>query len=343
MLEKFPNPGALLLAVDGGASKIDVALVGDGGRVLAAVRQRAFANFNYGHEPPLDALEEAIRRAAIVAGLDPARRPLARVGVFCLAGDDLPLDDRRITRLVKGRGWVGSVLLRNDTFAVLRAGTDRGWGVGVVCGSGLNCAGIGPDGHVVRFPSLGELSGDLAHGGGWLGRAALGVALRARDGRGPRTALETLVPAHFGMSRPHGVMEALYTGSLEGHRMLELAPVVFKAAHAGDTESRRLIAMMGDEVVATANAAIRRLHLTRREFDVVLGGGILAHGDGLLLRPVRDGITAVAPKARLSKLSFPPLLGAALIGLDEVGAAPAAKRRLKRELTETRLRATRRG
>ena len=324
--------------MDGGASKVDVALVAGDGSVIAAARHPAYANFNFGHEPPLETLEQAIRRVAAAAGLPVDRRPLARVGVFCLAGADLPLDDRRIARQVKSGGWTDTLMLRNDTFAVLRAGTDRGWGVGVVAGSGLNCAAVGPDGRVVRFPSLGELSGDFAHGGGWLGRAALGAALRARDGRGPHTSLETLVPAHFKVTRPSAVMEAVYTHELDAHRLLELAPIVFSAAAAGDAVSRELIGMVADEVVATAGAAIRRLHLTRRAFDVVLGGGLFRSADGMLMSRVRKGIHAMAPQASLRRLDPPPVLGAALIGLDAIRSGPAARARLKSQLTEARLR-----
>src|SRR4029077_18483333 len=211
-------------------------------------------------------------------------------GVFCLAGADLPLDDRRIGRQVSGRGWVKRLVVRNDTFAVLRAGTTRGWGVAVVCGSGLNCTGVGPDGRVVRFPSLGEMSGDRAHGGSWLGTAALGVALRGRDGRGPRTELERLVPEHFHMSRPAAVMEALYVGKLEERGLKDLAPVVFKAASHGDEVARGLIDELADEVVATANAAIRRLRIASRSFEVILGGGIFRSRDSRLLSRIRTGI-----------------------------------------------------
>jgi len=328
-----------ILAVDSGASKIDVALISRAGDLVGAARHAAFANFGLDHqnEPPLDALDEAIRRACLDGGLDPEARPVADVGVLCLAGADLPLDDRRIGRQVTGRGWAKRLMVRNDTFAVLRAGTTRGWGVAVVCGSGLNCAGVGPDGRVVRFPSLGELSGDLAHGGGWLGRAALGAALRGRDGRGRRTLLETLVPEHFRMVRPASVMEALYVGRLDGQRMLEIAPVVFRAARRGDEVSRELIAMVGDEVVATANAAIRRLRITTRTFEVILGGGIFRSGDGRLLTRVRDGINAVAPRAVMRRLAAPPVLGAALIGLDATRAGAAARERLSSKLTDRRL------
>jgi N-acetylglucosamine kinase-like BadF-type ATPase len=336
LLENLPDKVSLL-AVDGGASKIDAALVGADGSVLAAVRHRAYANFNFGHEPPLDALGEAIRRVASQAGVNRDSQPVAHVGLFCLAGADLPLDDRRITRQVRGRHWVDDVLLRNDTFAVLRAGTERGWGVAVVCGSGLNCAGVGPGGHVVRFPALGELSGDLAHGGGWLGRAALGAALRGRDRRGRHTELETLVPQHFGVKRPEAVMEALYTQALDPQRMLGLAPLVFRAAAVGDVASRDLLNQLADEIVATANAAIRRLHLTRLAFDVVLGGGLFRARDAAFMTRIREGVNAVAPGATMTRLEAPPVVGAALLALDAIKAKATAKERLRKELAKTSL------
>jgi len=93
----------------------------------------------------------AIAEAARRAGLDPERLPVADLGVFCLAGADLPADDRRLLRWIRSSGWTETEVLRNDTFAVLRAGTDRPWGVGVVCGYGTNCSAVSPDGRITRF------------------------------------------------------------------------------------------------------------------------------------------------------------------------------------------------
>lgn len=46
----------------------------------------------------------------------------------------------------------------NGTFAVMRSGLDDGppyWGVAVVCGSGINCVAVAPDGRTVRYLALG--------------------------------------------------------------------------------------------------------------------------------------------------------------------------------------------
>src|SRR5437867_12208827 len=125
----------------------------------------------FGYNGSLNSLTDAIKAIPRRRGVD-SSPAIAALGVFCLAGADIPIDDRRIAAELEGQGWTRKTIVRNDTFAVLRAGTDRKWGVAVVCGTGMNCAGVGPDGRSVRFPSFGELSGDRAHGGGWLGRSA---------------------------------------------------------------------------------------------------------------------------------------------------------------------------
>jgi N-acetylglucosamine kinase-like BadF-type ATPase len=336
-LENLPDKRPAILAVDGGDSKADVALIARDGTLLGARRQSGSAHFGLDHNGSLETLEMAIRAACADGGIDPERKPIAATAVYCVAGADIPIDDRRIAAELGGRGWAKRTIVRNDTFAMLRAGTEREWGVAVVCGSGLNCAGVGPDGRVVRFPSFGELSGDRAHGGGWLGRAALGVAIRARDRRGPRTILERLAPAHFKMSSPTALMEAVYLRKVDERRLSELAPVVFRAASQGDAVSRELIDELADEVVATATAAIRRLHVTARDVEVILGGGVFRSNDERLIVRIRTGIATVAPKAVIRRLEAPPVLGAALIGLDEIHATRVARTQLRTTLTDGRL------
>src|SRR5437867_10451267 len=184
-----------ILAVDGGNSKLDAVLIGADGTVLGAARGHG-ASFAPGdHEDSFDELTRTVHRAARAAGIDPERGTIARVGVHCLAGADLPVDDRRLQKRLKELAWTQRIVLRNDTFAVLRAGTDRTWGVGVVCGYGTNCAAVAPDGRVVRFPAVGSVSGDWG-GGADVGATALWHAIRAEDGRGAQTSLRKLVPDH---------------------------------------------------------------------------------------------------------------------------------------------------
>jgi N-acetylglucosamine kinase-like BadF-type ATPase len=326
---------AAVLAVDSGATKIDAALIGADGRVIAAVRGRGTSFSPEDHAESVEALLRVLRE---LAGTTDGERPerIADVGAFCIAGDDLPVDDRRLNRAMRDLGVADDVIVRNDTFAVLRAGTDRQWGVGVVCGTGLNCAAVSPSGRTVRYAALGQISGDEG-GGGWLGEMALATAVRSRDGRGPKSQLERAVPEHFGMRAPLAVTEAIHTGRLEKYRLTQLPPLVMRCAADGDSPSLALVEHLADEVAGMVRSAVRRLRMTRLDVDVALGGGILRSGNPQFMDRLSDGILSVAPKARLRPLSGPPVVGSALLGLDRLEAPKGAYGKVRKMLTDERL------
>jgi N-acetylglucosamine kinase-like BadF-type ATPase len=327
--------GPLVLAVDGGASKTDVWVVGADGSLLGTVRGGGSNHQFYGLDAAMDTLDQLIGDALAAAGIDRRSSTAgtaatrAITGVYCLAGVDLPVDEERLGEAIRTRGWSSVDLLRNDTLAVLRAGSRSGWGVGVVCGSGLNCVGLGPDGTLERFPSLAELSGDFTPGGSWLGVRALGLALRSRDGRGAPTTLADRVPAHFDLADPEAVLSAVYTGSLEYGRLFELARVCLEAAGDGDTPATDAAGLLADEVAAMVTAIVVRLGVTEDDVEVVLGGGVFDSSFAGFSERVHQRVLAVAPGARFRRLDAPPVLGAALLGLDAIGAPPGAGERLR--------------
>jgi N-acetylglucosamine kinase-like BadF-type ATPase len=329
-----PLPSApAVLAFDGGSTKTDVVLVSRLGGVLGRARVGPSNHQLVGLDGTVNALTEALSAVLADAGMSGAPAPICQTGVYCLAGLDLPVDEEKLAPAIEALGWTDTVILRNDTFAVSRAGTTAAWGVGLVCGTGMNCAAVGPDGRTVRFPALAELSGDFAPGGAWLGLRALGLALRAGDGRGAPTTLCERVPAHFGVADAETALSGLYTGVLPYARLFELARVLLDAAAAGDAPARAAADLLADEVVAFVRAAVVRLDLQQEAVEVVLGGGIFDTTDTAFHARVAAGVNAVAPRATLVRLDAPPVLGAALIGLDAEGVHPSALATLRAALT----------
>jgi N-acetylglucosamine kinase-like BadF-type ATPase len=325
------NDDDALLAVDGGGSKVDAALLTADGEVLRVTRLRTRDPNAGPHPDGLDAVSAAVI-ALLADGGEPGRRSAPRVGVYCLAGADLPQDERRMMRWLAERAWTRETVLRNDTFAVLRAGTERAWGVGIVCGFGTNCSGRSPDGREYRLPAIGELSGDWG-GGGDIGRAALWHAVRADDGRGEPTSLVASVPAHFGKERPYDVMEAIYLGEISSDRVSELSPMVFAGAAEGDRVARSIVDRQADEVVTMGVAAIRALGMEALDPDVVLGGGVFHNRFEPFLDRIREGLERTARRARVIVLTSPPVVGAAMLALDHVGAPQPAHGRVRERLT----------
>ena len=325
---------AAVLAVDGGNSKADVALVDSAGSLLGARRGPTISHQAVGLDVGMERLSDLVADVARGAARG-GPTPLAQIGVFCLAGADYQSDIRMLTRAIDGRNLVTGTVVVNDTFGALRAGTDRGWGVALICGQGVNAAAVAPDGRSATFPAVGDIAGDWG-GGTSVGMEGLRAAVRARDGRGPRTVLERLVPAHFGLGRPASVTRAMYDGRIAERRIGELSPVVFGAATDGDSVARSIIDRLADELAAMATALIRRLRLGRLELDIVLGGGVFRATDPAFYERLEHGIREVAPGARLVPRSSPPVAGAALLGLDRLAGRtvpPAMSARVREALT----------
>ncbi|MFD9029267.1 N-acetylglucosamine kinase [Streptomyces parvulus] len=314
---------ASVLAVDAGNSKTDVAVVTAEGEVLATARGGPFRPPAVGVERAVDALAEAVAEAFAAAGVGSVDHVSA-----CLANADLPVEEEQLAAALHARAWGAGVDVRNDTFAILRAGVDEPLGVAVVCGAGVNCVGMRPDGRTARFPAIGRLSGDW--GGGWgLAEEALWHAARAEDGRGGPTELARTLPAHFGLDSMYALIEALHLGHVEPARRHELTPVLFTTAAAGDPLARSVVDRQADEVVAMATVALTRLDLLAEPAPVLLGGSVLAARHPQLDDRIRELLAARAPKAVPTVVTARPVLGAALLGLDRVGAGAGARQRVR--------------
>jgi N-acetylglucosamine kinase-like BadF-type ATPase len=320
----------LVLAVDGGNFKTDLALLDSSGVLLAAVRGGGSSAHMVGVDGCVELLEGLLELAVARAGLEKPTRPLATTAHILLAGADLPEERAALQARIERCDWSERLVVDNDTLALLRAGTDRGWGIAVVCGAGINCLGRADDGREVRFLSLGEISGDWG-GGADVGLAALAAAARSADGRGARTLLEVAVPAYFGLSDVFEVSRAVHLGELPEPRLAELAPVVL-AASDEDPVADEIVRRMADEVTALARAAVTRLELTGADPDVVLGGGLLRAVAPEVIETIANGVLELAPGARVFVSASEPIAGAALLGLDVLGADEGAAARARAAL-----------
>ena len=306
-----------MIGVDGGNTKTDLAVATLDGELVASVRGPGSNSHGLGSAGAVAVIASLVDAVAF-------DRP-AEHGAFFLCGADVKRDIAELSSEIDARSWTRAATVDNDTFALLRAGSDRRDAVAVVCGAGINCVGRRADGNVARYPSLGWESGDWG-GSVMLGREVLFHAARADDGRGEPTALRDVVAGHFGLSVPE-VGEAVRYGRIPATRLGELAPAVVAAGEAGDSIAHRLVDRLAEEVVLMAVRALADLGLAGP--TILLGGGMLRGGAGLLYDEVVARLAERAPAARPIAVTAPPVLGAALDALDAAGAPPAAIARLR--------------
>ncbi len=324
-----------MLAIDGGNSKTDVAFVGDDGTVLASARGPGINAHEVGVDQTVLILDAVVKQAAVKLGqTDPGPAPgfLARHTVACLANADLPEEEAEHAAAVQAQGWSPTATVVNDTFAILRAGSDSGgaehWGVAVVCGAGINCVGVAPDGRVTRYLALGAISGDWGGGYG-LGVEVLWHAMRAEDGRGPATALTSYLTSHFGVENVEDVTLGIHKGKIGEDDLTGLAPMLLRAADEGDRVALTVVNRLADEVSVMAITAMRRLGLDALATPVMLGGSVLTARNPLLMGGITRRLAEAVPDAIVRVIDVAPVAGAALLGLDHVHAPPVAEARLR--------------
>ena len=235
-----------VLAIDAGNSKTDVAIVAPDGSVLGIARGRGFPPASWSGRPRGGGAGSAGRRGRRApASARTPERPLVEHVSACLANADLPTEQQRLEQQIRGPGLGRVDLRRQRHVRVAARRRRRPPGVAVVCGAGINCSGLLPDGRIARFAAVGKISGDWG-GGDFLAEEAMWWASRADDGRGPATRLALALPAHFGLSDMAAAVEAIHLGiDLPTYGCSKSRPLLFRGRGRGDEVATAVVRAPG--------------------------------------------------------------------------------------------------
>jgi N-acetylglucosamine kinase-like BadF-type ATPase len=304
-----------VLGVDGGGSKTHTLIIDEAGNAIGFGEAEGSNYQICGIDQAAREINLSVHRALETAKLTPKQ---IQQGCFCLAGADLPEDYVVLSTMLETLDLAQQFTLKNDTMAALRAGLSRPWGIGVICGTGINAAGRSPDGREVTFPSLGVISGDWG-GGTDLITEIIRLVMRAWDGRGGPTLLTKMVLNKLGASSEEELLGQLRHHKIEQRALQALVPLLFEAAVADDQVAQDLVIRMGTEIGVSANALIRRLTLENADVEVVLAGGVTKGKGPLLIKTVTRVVQNCAPRATILRARYEPVVGAALLALDLIG------------------------
>jgi len=300
-----------VVGVDGGTTKT-IALVADlQGHILGWGRG---GNSNWQGpdiEKPMSVVIKCVQSAALQAKL---KRGEIAVGVFCLAGADWPEDHERRECFLSSAGIAKRVIVKNDAFAGLRAGTARRYGIVVVAGTGTNTAVIAPDGREWAFGYY------VTYGGGSdIGWEAFEACLRENDGRGTKTLLTPMALRRLGFPTVEAMLRARIAGELSSRQIGSLCPLVFEAAYAGDQVAADILVKQGLALAEYVTAIVRRFDMADLEFDVVLSGSVFKGKGALLVDTIMQAVHRVAPRACIVRAQLEPAIGAVLLAYDALG------------------------
>lgn len=301
------------LGVDIGNSKSHALIADENGRSVGFGTAGAGSWEAVGWEGAAAVLHDIVDQAVAMAGIDKGQ--IAGAG-FGFAGYDWPEDKAGHTALVASLGLTqAQVAFSNDTIVGLVAGAEAGWGVVVVAGTSNNCRGRDRQGREGRITGDGWRFGEYGGAAEIMLRAVQAVGL-AWTKRGPETGLTAVFLAETGASD----VEDMLAGLIRDRYALSAghAPLVFAQAQAGDGVAQEIVGWAGEELGSLAVGVIRQLGLEAEAFDVVLSGS-LYKGSGRLREAMAATIHAVAPQARLVRLTAPPVVGGVLWGMEVAG------------------------
>jgi N-acetylglucosamine kinase-like BadF-type ATPase len=219
---------AVLLGVDGGGTSTVACLADEAGAILGRGKAGPSNAKAIGPDRAREALGDAIASAFADAGLQPAPVEVACLG---LAGFDRPEDRALLNHWADSVRWARHLIPANDAELVLAAGTEDGWGIALIAGTGSIAFGKTPDGRTARAGGWGPLFGDE---GSAYAVAIEGLRAVARRADGRLSAPSDPDPFSQRVCEAVGVrsdlVSTLYTPEWDRSRLASLAPVVLAAA-----------------------------------------------------------------------------------------------------------------
>lgn len=320
------------LGADLGATKTHFLIVDETGTAVGFGESGPGNHETVGYDGMFEAMCSGLEQALKAAEL--AKADIAGAG-FGVAGFDWSSEYDVTAQTIDRLGLDAPYQFVNDAVPGLVAGSDEGWGVVVVSGTGSNCRGWDREHRREGYVSgHGVLMGEGA-GAYELMYRCMQLVGHSWTKRGPATKLADALIEHAGAKD----LEDL----IRGYTMFEYdvgpdaAPIVFQVAHAGDAVARDLIHWAGRELGELANAVIRQLEFEDFAFDVVMAGGMFEGGE-LLIAPMRETVLSLAPKARFVRLKVPPVFGAAVLGMEAGGMRVTKDIRDRMKVTWTAVR-----
>lgn len=174
-------------------------------------------------------------------------------------------DDARKVAAALGELSAVPVAITDDSEVALLGAFDGAPGVIVVAGTGSIACGRDAAGRTIRVGGHGYLLGDEG-AGYWIGRECVRAALRARDGLGPRTALQEIVTSVFDGDLTNAIRQ-VYEAPHDRGLLAQLVPLM---ASLDDQVAADLLDRAADHLAALADAAQARLG----PVPVAMAGGI---------------------------------------------------------------------
>ena len=268
---------SIVVGVDAGGSHTSCQVSAVTGEVLGAAEGAAGAMRPGEADRSADAIVDLVRDALAACDLGHVAPVVLCVGA---AGVGRDTDRLMLWEALSAREIAEDVVVVTDAETAFDDAFGDGAGVLLIAGTGSMAHGRGPTGVAGRCGGWGPNCGDEGSGA-WIGRRALSVVTASTDGREPPTALIGAVLTACEANDAEQLIA--WAAAATPAEFATLAPVVARAADAGDARAAALMALAVEELALHVRTLARSLFGDERAAcPVALAGGLIGPG-----RPLR--------------------------------------------------------
>lgn len=303
--ERTPSREKYFLGIDGGGTKTHAVITDSECRIVGEGFSGAANPLRVGLEEAVSHIDQAVADACAQAGIE-----LNNIDSACaaIAGINHPIHYHTMKDALDDALHVAGLELVTDARAALEGALDGKAGVVVIAGTGSIAIGVNADGETARSGGFGPTLSDEGSGY-YIAQRALKAVVSSFDGRSPKTTLAGRICNRLGVAGPSDLPGVIYNSDSEPVDIAPLAELVDEAAREGDEVARQILTAAGRELGRLAASVIDKLGLQASAFRVACVGSVFRSGE-LVLEPLREAVSRVAPHAEIGPPLYPPAIGA---------------------------------
>lgn len=310
------NDQHIVLGIDGGGSKTTAKIARldhDGGISVLGTGHGGPSNFRLaGAEISLISLNRALDEALAHSQVSADQ---VECSILALAGSSAADVRQQISNWAESRGLSTNVDIIHDIVPVLANGTEDGWGVALIAGTGSVAMGVDEAGRRVIKGGWGHYFGDKASGFA-LGNNALAAVVEAADGVGPETILSEMVLEKLGIVQPRDIITEITSHGDVQRDVAALAPVVSAAAELKDPVACSIVAAAVTEAIKLVAAVVKSMAFSQA-YPLALAGGVACHSE-LFRTELTAGLKLLNPPPASVRVVTEPVMGCLQIAQEKL-------------------------
>lgn len=267
---------AIILAVDGGATKTTLTIRTNNGQHLFKKTSTGSNYQTVGEEQSRHVISSLLNEAHQTTKI-----PTIDKAVFAIAGIDTEHDMAIVQSIVhhaiqQTPFCIHQLIIENDAQSCLLGLTEQQPGALIISGTGAICYAFDGESKIVRTGGWGHRAGDEGSGY-WIGRQIVKSVFRDEDGRGNKTVLKPLLLEKLQLPNVEQLMDWIYQPNYTNAQLASVSSVLNKGIELGDEIAIAIANMAAEELSLLLHATLQKIQRQQKPFTVYVNGGVFRH------------------------------------------------------------------